>query len=70
MRKFTNTNSAYGMSGPFESESAEKLADDMTPTFRDWANQSIANGSIEPDLIDDEIQRMRDEFIVGLEENA
>lgn len=70
MKKFINTNSEYGMSGPFEAESADELADEMMPTFREWANQSIANGRLVLDLIDDEIQCMRDEFLAGLEEIA
>jgi hypothetical protein len=33
MKKFTNTNDSFWMSGPFEAESKEALADEMQSTF-------------------------------------
>lgn len=68
MASYKNTNDAYGMSGPFEAESEEVLADQMTETFKIWANEKLNSQEILPEDIEDEIQSMREEFIAGLEQ--
>jgi hypothetical protein len=57
MKKFINTNDAYGMSGPFEAESREDIANGMAELFAQW---SMENGR--------SVEDMRSEFIDGLEE--
>ena len=62
MKKFTNTDSNFGMSGPFEAESKEALADEMTETFVEWATQARAYD------IDIAVSVMRKQFIAALVE--
>ena len=54
-----NTNDAYGDSGPFEADSFEALADEMTVSFQLW----IDCGDTEQTL-----EEQRKEFIEGLED--
>jgi len=63
--KFYNTNDKFGDPGPFEADSKEQLADEMLPTFTDWAIDTINNGDIRD--INNIICEIREEFIKGLE---
>jgi len=58
MNTYRNNNGAYGESGPFKATSREALADEMMPTFEEWADQPGATQTVE---------QMRREFIAGLE---
>lgn len=76
--KIYNTNDAFGHAGPFEAESFEALADEMMPTIKTWAEEkldrfddAVAHGEADADdrpQLSDIIDRIRDEFIDGLEE--
>jgi hypothetical protein len=72
MTKYYNTNERYGEAGPFEAQSRERLADEMTDTFRKWAREFAIGSRIEDPTADvdemAEMLRMRSEFIEGLEE--
>ena len=77
MTKFYNTNERYGDSGPFEAESKDALADEMSDKFVEWATDEYTmlawTGNIGDDVeMDDFIRErtseMRTEFITGLEE--
>lgn len=65
---FKNTNDAYGMSGPFEADSREALADEMMPTFERWAKEAYIRDETDSFRVEDEIEKYRAEFIAGLEE--
>ena len=75
--KYYNSNPEYGDAGPFNAESPRDLADEMSLTFGDWADQSIekfddevrhheAEAADRPDR-DELIAEMREEFIAALE---
>jgi rubrerythrin len=68
MKTYRNTNSAYGMSGPFEAESREALADEMMPTFERWAKEAYIRDYNDSFRVENEIEAYRAEFIAGLEE--
>lgn len=68
MAKYKNTNDAYGLSGPFEAESREALADEMAETFREWAKSIRDREAGFVFDMDAELAAMRKEFIAGLEE--
>lgn len=73
MPSFYNTNSHYGVSGPFEAASKESLAETMHPTFRLWAEDrweedQDADLDSKGDYIAQAIDQMRREFIAGLAE--
>ena len=68
MTNYRNTNDAYGMSGPFNAESKEALADQMAETFKAWANEKVNSEEILPEDVDEEIAAKRAEFIDGLEQ--
>lgn len=63
MKTFYNTNDRYGVEGPFEAESREALADEMAPSFSDWADQNDPKTDAEKAEI---VAAMRAEFIAGL----
>ena len=67
--KYRNNNERFGESGPFEAASKIELADEMIPTFRNWAEQKImaANDADAP-TASDLIAEMREAFIAGLED--
>lgn len=71
--KFYNNNDLYGYCGPFEAESKEALADEMKPSFDEWADNVWNSSRIDEDDISEEewkksyIEEMRAEFITGLE---
>lgn len=67
MNNYKNTNNAYGMSGPFEAESKDDLADGMMSTFRVWATERVSSGEIDQEYLEQDIADMRAEFISGLE---
>jgi hypothetical protein len=81
--RYLNTNDRFGFEGPYESESKEKLADEMNETFKTWADELYCqdtNGEFnsetgeydKPDrdeFIKSAIADMRKEFIAGLVEN-
>jgi len=58
MNTYRNNTDAYGESGPFKATSREALADEMMPTFEEWADQPGATQTVD---------EMRLEFIAGLE---
>ena len=66
MKSFYNTNDRYGYGGPFEAESREALADEMAPSFSDWADQKDPKTDAEKSEM---IAAMRAEYIAGLEED-
>lgn len=75
MKAYRNTNEAYGMPGPFEAESREALANEMMPTFREWAKQAFWRHDDSADATEDELEfiaeyigECRREFISSLEE--
>jgi len=63
---FYNNNEVYGDPGPFEAESAEELAEEMIPTFEDWARSDSIDG--DSDEIAETVDAMYYDFIKGLEE--
>jgi len=69
MKLFYNNNDLYGDAGPHEAESKEALADEYEGMFREWAREveNEADTSLPFDE-DAEVDRMRKEFIAGLEE--
>ena len=60
MHLYYNSNDRFGDPGPFEANSRDELADEMMPTFREWAEET--------DHPEHEIAAMRELFIRGLEE--
>ena len=82
MTTYYNTNDEFGMPGPWEAESREVLADEMTPTFQEWADQAWvslldqdAEGFEEADpdyqeFLAERMAELRSRFIAGLAECA
>lgn len=76
MPLFRNNNDKYGDVGPHEVESKEALADEMEPSFKLWAKTAYylemeEYPGVDPEtFIPKEVERMRREFIEGLEEVA
>ena len=82
MRTYKNTLEQYGEPGPWESESREQLADEMTETFILWADEKVQRmEQDDPESLWDTgslatgqtfaqyfAAEMRAEFIDGLEE--
>lgn len=73
MPSFYNTKEEFGMCGPFEAPSKESLADEMEPTFREWAEEKFqrddeATLEFKVEYIAASMEQMRREFIAGLEE--
>jgi len=70
--KIYNNNDLFGMPGPFEAESFEALADEMTPTFEAWAEEEWGNDDDDErhmcDAVPPRVATMRAEFLKGLEE--
>jgi hypothetical protein len=72
---FYNTKPEYGEAGPFPAASRETLADEMLPTFTEWANDKWekddeADCGFKVEYIAQAIEQMRREFIAGLEEHV
>jgi hypothetical protein len=74
--KIRNTKPEFGDCGPFEADSFEALADEMTERFLLWADE-VFDECNDPDLgidvdrdawVDGYTARLRDDFIRGLEE--
>ncbi len=74
---YYNGNDEYGMSGPFEAESKEAIADEYEEkSFADWLGQAWNQMDVEEqneygtfeDYSAIKIPQMRVEFIAGLEE--
>ena len=68
-----NNNPAFGDEGPHEATSFEALADEMQPSFEEWADEEEARdtrGDWEDPLAprEERIAQMRREFIAGLTE--
>ena len=72
-RTFRNNNESFGWVGPFEAESREALADEMMPSFEEWANDAYGHW-LQDSEAGEEVDRAgwiaqtRDEFIASLEE--
>ncbi len=81
--KYYNTNEGFGEKGPFEAENREKLADEMMPIIRQWAEEEFYYSMEQTDnclpceklseakrrsLLKTIIARTREEFIEALEE--
>lgn len=74
MSLYYNNNEMYGDCGPFEAESKEDLADEMTETFESWADEEIMrlrdlNGVWPARHVRFEIiEQLREDFINVLDE--
>lgn len=66
MKLYYNNNDLYGEAGPHEAESMDALANEYQETFKQWAQEEDDRGRDE--RIEEIIQRLRQEFIDGLEE--
>lgn len=75
MKVFRNTNDAFGEPGPWEAPSKESLADEMSGTLYEWANDKahredapLMHGEISS--VEHFYREMRAQFIAALEEVA
>ena len=66
MKFYRNNNNAYGEPGPHEAEDEYDLADQYEDLFDTWAEEEDEKGH--DDRIGTIVERLRKEFIEGLEE--
>jgi hypothetical protein len=68
---YVNNNDSMGWFGSWQATSKESIADEMMETFGIWAKERVGQITVEIDtdsLVENEIDKMRFEFISGLEE--